>query len=130
VLKSVLAWLVILALAIANGILREEVLVPSLGKHGGLALSGVLLCLLVALVAYGLVRLSPGLTVAQGVRIGMLWLGLTLVFEFAFGRYVQRKSRGELLDAYTFAEGNLWPLMLVVMFVAPVVAARIANRTW
>ena len=41
-LKSFLAWLVILCLAVANGALREAILIPSLGKSSGLILSGVL----------------------------------------------------------------------------------------
>ena len=128
-LKPVLAWLVILGLAIANGILREEVLIPSLGRTSGLILSGVLLCMLVALVAYGLVRLGPGLTVREGARIGVLWLGLTLAFEFAFGRYVQHKSWGELLDAYAFKDGNVWPVVLAVTLLAPPAAAHLQARS-
>jgi hypothetical protein len=47
-LKSLFAWLLILACAIANGVLREAVLIPAIGKRSGLTLSGVLLSLLVA----------------------------------------------------------------------------------
>ena len=128
-LKPILAWLVILGLAIANGILREEVLIPALGKPGGLILSGLVLCVLVALVAYGLVRLGPGLTVGEGARIGILWLGLTLAFEFAFGRFVQHKSWAELLDAYAFKEGNVWPVVLAVTLLAPPAAALLQARS-
>ena len=122
-LMSLLAWLIILGLAIANGALRETVLIPSLGKPSGLVLSGVLLSSLVALVAYGLVRVKQDVTVSQGLLIGILWLSLTLAFEFAFGRYVQHKSWTELLDAYAFKDGNIWPVVLVVTLLAPSVAA-------
>lgn len=124
-LRSLLAWLVILGLAIANGVLREEILIPALGKPGGLILSGVLLSMLIVLVAYGLVRFAQGLTASQGLRIGVLWLGLTLAFEFSFGRYVQHKSWAELLDAYAFKEGNIWPAVLVVTLLAPYLAFRL-----
>lgn len=117
--------MVILGLAIANGILREEILLPALGKPGALVLSGVLLATLIVLVAYGLVRFTPGLSASQGFRIGALWLGLTLAFEFSFGRYVQHKSWAELLDAYTFKEGNIWPVVLAVTLLAPYLAARL-----
>ena len=50
-LSSFLAWLFILALAAANGALREAVLVPSLGRTGGLLLCGVWLSLIVVVVA-------------------------------------------------------------------------------
>ena len=127
ILQSLLAWLLILALAIANGILRESVLIPSLGNTGGLVLSGLLLSFLVALIAYGLVRLSR-ITVRQGVLIGAGWLALTLAFEFAFGRHVQHKEWAELLEAYTFQDGNLWPLVLLVTLLAPPAAALLRAR--
>jgi hypothetical protein len=121
--RSLLAWLVILGLAMANGAFREAILIPSLGKPAGLVLSGVLLSALVVLVAYGLVRVCKGITVSQGLRIGLLWLGLTLAFEFAFGRFVQHQTWDALLEAYTFKDGNLWPLVLLVVLLAPPAAA-------
>lgn len=122
-LESLVAWLIILGLAIANGALREAVLIPSLGKPGGLVLSGVLLSALVILVAYGLVRVSKGVTVSQGFLVGVLWLGLTLAFEFAFGRFVQHQTWAQLLEAYAFKDGNLWPVVLAVTLLAPPAAA-------
>lgn len=118
-LKSLLAWLVILCLAVANGALREVVLIPSIGKSHGYILSGALLSLFVAFVACALVRFQQGITVSQGFRIGILWLCLTLAFEFSFGRYVQHKSWAELLDAYTFKDGNVWPVVLLITLLAP-----------
>lgn len=127
-LRSLLAWMVILGLAIANGILREEILIPALGKPGALVLSGVLLATLIVLVTYGLVRFTPALTASQGLRIGAFWLGLTLAFEFSFGRYVQHKSWAELLDAYAFKDGNIWPIVLMVTLLAPYLAFRLRAR--
>lgn len=124
ILHALLAWLLILVLAITNGLLRESVLIPALGKTGGLIASGLLLATLIALVAYALIRLMRA-TPAQGMRIGAGWLALTLAFEFAFGRYVQHKAWQELLAAYTFQDGNLWPLVLAVTLLAPPAAARL-----
>jgi hypothetical protein len=123
ILRSFLAWLVILMLAIANGAVREVALVPSLGRIGSCVLSGLVLASLVALVAYVFVGSRPNITVSQGVHIGVFWLFLTLAFEFGFGLYVQHRSWADLLDAYTFKGGNLWPVVLVVTLCAPAVAA-------
>jgi len=122
-LKSLLAWLLIVCLAVANGAFREAVLIPSFGRSSGLILSGVLLSVLVALVAYAFVHLKQGVTVSQGFYVGVLWLCLTLAFEFSFGRYVQHKSWAELLDAYTFEDGNLWSIVLLITLLAPYLAA-------
>ena len=45
--KAWAVWLAILLLAIANGVLREAMLVPALGKPVGQVLSGVLVPVLV-----------------------------------------------------------------------------------
>jgi len=128
-ITSLLAWLLILCLAVANGALREAVLIPSLGRSFGLVLSGVLLSLLIALVAYAFVRSRTRHSPAQGMFVGVFWLFLTLVFEFGFGRLVQHKSWSELLDAYTFNGGNIWPVVLLVTLLAPYIAAVVRSRS-
>jgi hypothetical protein len=126
--KSLLAWLAILCLAVANGALREAVLIPALGKAGGLVASGVLLCILIVVVAGIFVRLVPGVGVSNAVRIGVLWLCLTVVFELGLGRLVQRKSWNELLAAYTFEDGNIWPVVLLATLLAPLLAVETVDR--
>ena len=128
-LSSSLAWLLILCLAVANGALREAVLIPSLGKSYGLVLSGGMLLLLVALVAYAFVRARRHTSPSQGLFVGAYWLILTLAFEFSFGRLVQHKSWAELFDAYTFEDGNIWPVVLLVTLVAPYCAAVMRRRS-
>lgn len=126
--KVLTVWLGILVLAIANGLLREAVLVPALGKPMGLVLSGILLSGVILAVAYfALPWLGPA-PVATYVAVGFGWLGLTLTFEFTFGRLIQGKTWTEILEAYTFKDGNIWPVVLIVTAVAPYVAARI--RGW
>ena len=127
-LKATAVWALILVLATLNGALREAVLLPALGKPWGLLLSGLLLAACIVAVALAFV---PRIVRQGGVepwRIGLRWLVLTLVFEFGFGRLVQGRSWDELLQAYTFADGNLWPLVLVVTAVAPSLAVWRAGR--
>ena len=47
---------------------------------------------------------------------------MTLLFEFALGILVQHKSWTQVLQAYTFAGGNVWPLVLLVLLLAPPLA--------
>lgn len=128
ILKSLAAWFLILCLAIANGALREAVLIPALGKFSGLIISGVLLSAIIALVSYAFVRLQRAVSASQGFKVGILWLCLTLVFEFGVGRYVQHKAWSELLEAYTFKDGNIWPVVLAVTLLAPYFAALLRSR--
>lgn len=128
VLRAFVAWLLILGLAIVNGVLREAVLVAALGATPGLALSGVILMACVLGVALLLVaRLGP-VSKRTLLAIGIFWLALTLGFEFGFGRAVAHKSWAQLLDAYALRDGNLWPLVLLVVVVAPLFADWLQRR--
>jgi len=127
IVKVLLIWLLILFLAFVNGGLRELILLPTLGVPYALVLSGVMLsaCVL-AVTAATLPRISP-LANREAAWIGAFWLLLTLVFEFGFGFFVQHKPWHELLEAYTFANGNIWPIVLVVILIAPLLAKRLQN---
>ena len=124
IVKALAIWLAILVCAVANGTLREAILIPHLGKTIGLLLSGLLLSALILAITYfalpwlGVTRLS------QLIGIGLGWLALTLVFEISFGRF-QGKTWPALLEAYTFKDGNIWPVVLLITAAAPYIAGRL-----
>ena len=123
-LKAVLIWAAILMFAILNGALRDVVLVHALGPTSARLVSGIVLCaVIVALAAFAAPWLGKH-PLRSFWWIGALWLVLTLGFETAVG-YAQHQSGRRLLDAYTFRDGNLWPLVLVTTLVAPWLGARI-----
>jgi hypothetical protein len=64
---------------------------------------------------------------SQLLLIGLGWLVLTLVFEFSFG-LLRGVLPTEILAAYTFKGGNIWPLVLLVTAAAPWLAAKL--RGW
>lgn len=128
-IRAVAAWLLILVLAILNGAFREGVLLRSLSRPVAFVLSGVLLSSCVLVVAVALARWLELRGASRCVAVGTFWLCLTLVFEFGFGGIVQGRSLAEMLEAYTFKDGNIWPLVLVVVFVSPLVAARV-RASW
>lgn len=121
------AWLAILVLAIGNGLLREAVLGPRLGRVAGAIASGLLLIAAVFAVAWLLLRWRPARSPAQAGRLGLGWLVATLVFETGLG-LARGLSWPELLSAYTFADGNLWPLVLVAVLLAPWLSMRMQRH--
>jgi hypothetical protein len=132
VLKTLALWLIILVLAIVNGAFREAVLLKVLPRSTAYIASGLLLIAFVLIVALFCIKWLGRLSFAQYVGIGLLWLALTLVFEFAFGLLVRGESLASLLDAYRFREGNMWPIVLAVVAAAPAFAAYIRGlcRAW
>lgn len=123
--KALGIWTGIVVLAVANGLLREYVLVPAAGTVAGFIASGVFLSLGIFLVAFAATPWYGRLGARQWWFVGAFWLVLTLIFEFGLGRLVQHRSWQDLLQAYTFADGNLWPLVLVVTLISPWLAARV-----
>jgi hypothetical protein len=127
VAKALAVWLAILILAVANGIFREAVLIPTLGKAPALVLSGILLSLAILATAYLCLPWLAVRSASQLLLIGLGWLVLTLVFEFSFG-LLRGVLPTEILAAYTFKGGNIWPLVLLVTAAAPWLAAKL--RGW
>ena len=125
--KALAIWVVILLLAMANGLFREAVLIPNLGVVSSLLLSGFLLCGLVFLATLLFLPWLGTRVPAHLLTIGLGWLLLTLVFEFSFG-LLAGKALPELLDAYTFKDGNLWPVVLTVIVFSPWLTAKL--RGW
>jgi len=123
-LKAATLWLAILLLAILNGTLRELALVPAFGSFAGYVASGIILSACIFLVALVAAAWYDPLTPRQWWFIGLLWLLLTVIFEFGFGKFVQHKTWENLFAAYTFRGGNLWPIVLFVTFISPWLAAR------
>lgn len=121
-------WLGILVLAVANGLLREAVLMPALGKRPAFVLSGVLLSALILAAAYFSLPWFGRAPAATYVAVGLGWLVLTLAFEVVFGRFLRGQPWPQILGAYTFKAGNIWPVVLLVTAAAPYLAARL--RGW
>lgn len=123
--RILLLWAAIIPMAIANGMFRDTVLVRMFGQKrartfSGLSLSAVILAWTILTIPW--VRL-PGAPHYAGV--GLTWLTLTVAFEFLFGRFVARKPWPELLRAYRFEDGDIWPLVLAVVALSPSVAAAL-----
>jgi len=93
-LRSLTVWFLILLGAIANGGLREAVLLPRLGTLPAFVLSGALLALVilgVALASIGWLRIHRA---SSALKTGAFWLLLTLGFEFGLD-ISSRESPGQ-----------------------------------
>ncbi len=77
--------------------------------------------MLLALYFWFLQRRWPVRSTSSALQIGMAWVVLTVLFEFGFGHYVDRKSWSDLFENYDLAGGNLWLLVLVWILVGPAV---------
>ncbi|WP_347350769.1 hypothetical protein [Intrasporangium sp.] len=122
------AWTGGAVLAVANGTVRELVLVPWLGATGARQVSTLALVLLLAGYIWWLCRRLPLPTVRVALRVGVLWVVLTLGFEFGLGHYVQGKPWATLLADYDLSAGRIWLLVPLWTLVAPAVTTWLQGR--
>jgi hypothetical protein len=120
--RAVAVWFGIMLLAIVNGAARDLMLVPRLGDLVARALSCVTLAGVILLVASVSLRWIAPASIGDAWTIGVMWLAMTLAFEFLGGHYLFRTRWHTLLADYDLLARRLWILVLAATLVAPVLA--------
>lgn len=123
--RAIILWFAIFVLAVLNGAFREKALRPRLGQRVANTLSGLLLIALVAGFTIATIGWLPRTHEPGFLLVGAAWLAATVALEFAFGRFVARASWRDLIGAYRFRDGNLWPVVLLAMALMPWIAALV-----
>jgi hypothetical protein len=118
-------WIFFIVLAIVNGVIRDKFLVPLLGRRLALPFSGISLSLMIFATTFVSLPIFDSHESSQYWLIGGVWLVMTILFEFLFGRFVMGDSWEKLLDAYKVNKGNLWLLVLLVIALSPYLAAKL-----
>jgi len=122
-LKSMPIWLLMLPLAILNGGFRDYVTTPLIGDFAR-PLSGIILCLLIFAVSLWLVpRVGRG-KCGTYIKMGVIWLILTVLFEFGMG-FAIGETYYEMLRAYDITSGNLWLIVVIFIGITPYLIAKI-----
>ncbi len=120
------SWLMLIALAIANGVIRQEVyggLMSDLAAH---QVSTVTLMAVILLFTYVLLRFGPmELSPQEALLTGVLWTLTTIAFEFLAGHYVFGHSWERLLADYNVLEGRVWVLIPATTLSAPYLVNRL-----
>jgi hypothetical protein len=124
-IRIMLVWAAIIPMAIVNGILRDRYLNRVLAPNLAQTCSGLILSAIVATWTFQAIDWIPCPRLLDYAWIGLFWLALTVVFEFVFGRLVARRSWPELLSPYRFEAGNIWPIVLAVIALSPLLAAAV-----
>ncbi len=123
--RSLLIWLVLIGAEIIHGLLRAILLVPMIGEFrsnqiGVFAGSGIIL--VIAFLAIHWIGATQRLEL---LRVGTVWLVLTVVFEVVFGRFVLGLSWERIAADYNLLQGGLMPVGLLVLFVSPLMASKL-----
>ena len=122
--RALIVWFGILAIAFANGMLREAGLTPQLGEQLGRAVSSLILAAAVFVVTWFTIGWIRPVSADDAWIVGLVWVAMTLAFEFLAGHYLFGNPWSRLLAEYNVVEGRIWALVLIATLVAPIVTAR------
>lgn len=123
--KYVLLWFPMLVLAVINGAARDGLYKASLGELSAHQVSTVSLIILFSIYIWFVIRRWPPASDGQALLVGLLWLVLTLAFEFGFGRFVAGRSWSFLLQEYNLLAGRVWVFIPIWVALAPYVFYRL-----
>ena len=108
------------AIGIINGTFRVLFLQKFFSPQTSHILSSISGTILIQAVIYFYVR-RKGLPVKELLLMGVIWLGLTIMFEFGFGHFVMGHSWEKLLADYNLFQGRLWSLVLLSVLLGPLI---------
>lgn len=125
--QSLFVWLTIAVITIFFGAFREIVFIPATGLDGNVARALLLpvAFIYIYLLTYLFFKKTKiSFTLDDSIKIGGLWLIMTIIFEFSFGGLIMGNSIEKLIADYNPLEGKTWAFFLVFMFVAPYFVAK------
>ncbi len=131
-LSAIAVWFVLAVLAIVNGTVREFAYKDIVGEYAAHVISTIILMLAILGTTYLFLRIvrivkfeynNLGLLI-----IGIVWLVMTILFEFGFGHYVMGNSWERLFADYDIFEGRVWIMIPLTTLFAPLLMGRLVKR--
>lgn len=123
-------WFVFVILFIVNGVLRNDgygpILKNELFAHQLSTITGLVLLFIVMYFFFE--RTSARYTQKDLLIIGIMWLFMTIFFEFIFGHYVVGHSWSKLFHDYNILDGHIWILVLLWTAIGPLIIGKILEK--
>jgi uncharacterized BrkB/YihY/UPF0761 family membrane protein len=124
-LRGIGVWLAIIACESLHGTLRELLLTPRIGALRAHQVTVFTGSLLIIGVATALARWLDVRDPRMLIRLGLLWVVLTVAFEALLGRFVLGMSWSQISADYDLARGGFMTFGLLVLTLAPLIGARL-----
>ena len=117
--RYIVPWLPMIVIGISNGILRESTYGKYLDELRAHQISTLTGSLFFSLYIGTLVYFWGLESSSQAITIGLIWLLLTVGFEFLFGHFIAGHSWSRLGQDYNLLAGRVWIFVLLVITCAP-----------
>ena len=125
IVKYFLVWLPMVLIAILNGAARELLYGKKMAELRAHQVSTVLGAVLLGVYIWFVIQYLRPESAGQAIEVGLLWLILTVAFEFIFGRFVAGHSWAKMFGDYNIFAGRLWAPLLVWITLAPYLFYRL-----
>lgn len=121
-IRTILTWFIFIPIAILNAGLREKFYRPKVGDliaHQISTITGSLVFFIFSYFAIG--DLVPNSTINQLILSGIIWIVLTILFEFIAGHYIFKNPWKKLFTDYNLLKGRIWLLFLLTELTSPLI---------
>lgn len=126
--KAILFWFILLVVALVNATIRETTYKPLLTPYIGMwahqlsSLTGILL--FYGAIYFFLKRTKSVYTRSDLVKVGLIWVVMTIGFESCMNTYVRKLTFEQVLQTYYFWKGDTWFFVLLSLVISPLIAHK------
>lgn len=107
------------AVAVANGVFRETIIIPRIGGYPGHVVNTLILTAAILVIAFFyFTNTGIACTRAELLLVGIGWTVLTVGFEFLVG-YVENTPVSVTLGQYNVFAGQVWILVPLTLLISP-----------
>ena len=121
-------WVAFLVIAIINGGIREKIIEKHIGELPAHIFSTVLFSVLIFIVTAIFINYKNITDSKVLLLTGLVWVVLTISFEFIFFHYIGGKPWSQLLADYNIMKGRIFPLVLIATLLSPIIASKLFNK--
>ena len=119
IFRAVIIWLVFMVVAVGTAVFRVSVITPRSGEQTGHVIGTLILCLLIFIITwFSIVWISPP-SAWVAFFVGLIWLAMTVAFEFLAGHYLFGNPWDKLFADYNIFKGRIWILVLITNLLSP-----------
>jgi hypothetical protein len=129
ILRAIAIWVVLLILAILIAGGKIAYIIPRAGEHAGQIIGTLVFCPVIFAVTYFSICWINPTGLQNAFTVGIIWVLLTMAFEFLAGHYLFGNSWEKLFSEYEIWNGRLWVLILVTNLISPVMAAKFRMKS-
>lgn len=125
--KYLVSWIPGIPIGIVNGILRISFYERFLTELHAHQLSVASFILFFGIYAFFILKWIKLFSMKGALKLGLIWLILTVGFEFLFGHFIMGHPWSSLFHDYNLFAGRLWVLVLAWIALAPSFLHRISR---